>query len=132
MTEDFRDDGDPQGPSYPSAPPYSEATYAPGYAQPGYAGQPYGARPPSNGKGVAAMTLGIIALCSWWIPLLYLVTAVPMSIIAIVLGAQAKNLNQQGLASNPGQSKAGFICGIIAIVLCLANGLIGVLLAVNR
>ncbi|MDQ1688971.1 MAG: hypothetical protein QOK42_1946 [Frankiaceae bacterium] len=121
-------------------PPHPQQGYGPpppGYGPPQGYGQPPGYQPYSYGmggaaedsKGHAAMVMGIIACCTFWIPFLYLVTAVPLSILAIVFGTKGKRLADQGRASNRGQAQAGFICGIVALALCVLSGVVGVLIA---
>ncbi len=135
-----------QQPSYPQpyqeqpygAQPYGAAPawpppsgYAPqGYGPQGYGPQGYPGAPAQqlNSKGMWAMIMGIISICIFWIPFLYLVTAVPLSILAIVFGAKGRGLAARGLASNPGQALAGVICGSIGAALCVLNGVAGVLL----
>jgi len=63
---------------------------------------------PQNGKGTAALILGIIGL--FLFPVIF-------SILAIILGAQGKNLAARGLATNRGAAQAGFVMGIIGLVL---------------
>lgn len=108
------------GPGAPGAPgPHGYPGY-PGY--PGYQGQGAGygwpAMPmaPSNGMGVAALVLGIIAavgFCLW--PL-----AIVLGILAIIFGAIGRGKARRGEATNPGQALAGIICGAAGIVLGVA------------
>ena len=109
----------------PAAPQYGEQT--PQYAQPpaapqygsgygdqyGYGQPPFGA-PTSekNSLGTIALVLGIIGVLAFWIPIL----AIGLGIAATVLGAKAKNAVKAGLATNGGAAKAGFVLGIVAIV----------------
>lgn len=124
----------PQAPAYAPPPAWSYGQQ-PGYAPqpPGYAVQsPYYTPSPygdPNAKGRQAMVMGIIACCTWWIPFLYLVTAVPLSILAIVFGVKGRGLASRGLASNPGQALAGVICGSIAAGLSVLSAIIGIAMA---
>lgn len=131
-----------QQPSYPGPPqPYPTQLYAPQqYAPAPYPGQPYPGQPygwpgygygpaPKNGPGTAALTLGIIALCTFWVPLLYLVGAVPCAIIAIVQGSKGRKLAAAGWATNGGKAKAGVVCGIIALILCMLDFALGIWLS---
>jgi len=59
---------------------------------------------PRNGKGTAALVLGILGL--FLFPVVF-------SVLAIILGVQGKNLADQGLATNRGAAQAGFVLGII-------------------
>jgi hypothetical protein len=84
---------------------------------------------PKNGPGTAALTLGIIALCTFWVPVLYLIGAVPCAIIAIVQGSKGRKLAAAGWATNDGKAKAGIVCGIVALVLCLLVLIGGIVIA---
>ncbi|MFF4525668.1 DUF4190 domain-containing protein [Streptomyces bluensis] len=111
--------GYPQYPSHPSHPghpghghqyaPHQYAAYqgAPGY---GWPGMPLG---PSNGMGIASLTLGIIAavgFCMW--PL-----AILLGVLAVIFGVVGRAKAGRGEATNPGQALAGIICGATGIVL---------------
>jgi len=61
----------------------------------------------------------------------HLVTAVPLSILAVIFGVQGRGLAARGLASNPRQALAGIICGSIGAVLCVLNFIVGALLAIR-
>lgn len=113
---------EPQGqPPYGQQPP-GQPPYGAGPGQPGgpASGQPPGATPhggspeqPSNGMGLTALILGIIA-----IPLVccaYL--GIPLGIVAVVLGWLGKGKAERGEATNRGQALAGLICGAIAVIL---------------
>lgn len=63
---------------------------------------------PQNGKGTAALVLGILGL--FLCPVIF-------SVLAIILGVQGKNLADQGLATNRGAAQAGFVLGIIGVVI---------------
>ncbi len=88
-----------------------------GYGQPGAYGQPpaYGGPNPygvggstqKNNLGGWALGLGIAGL---------LCCGIFAGIPAIILGRQSQAAAAQGLATNGGQGKAGFILGIIACV----------------
>lgn len=105
-------------PVYPPAPVpnYGTPTYAnPGYQQPpaypnaGYGAPMYGgAMIPQNGKGTAALVLGILGL--FLFPVIF-------SVLAIILGVQGKNLADRGMATNRGAAQAGFVLGIIGLVI---------------
>ena len=120
--------------------PYAPQPYGQPYPPQAYPGQAYPGPPPGwqgygygpapkNGPGTAALTLGIIALCTFWVPFLYLITSVPCAIIAIVQGSKARRLAAAGWATNGGKAKAGVICAVIAIVLCVLNFLLGIWLS---
>jgi len=69
---------------------------------------------PQNGMGTAALVFGILQFFCF--PLLG-------SILAIIFGRIGMTRADQGLATNRGSAKAGFILGIIGLVL-VAFGLI--------
>jgi hypothetical protein len=61
------------------------------------------------------MVLGILSIpcfCAWYI-------AIPIGIIAIILGVIAKNQADRGQAGGRGMALAGLICGSIGTVLAL-------------
>ncbi|PZS34217.1 MAG: hypothetical protein DLM59_05195 [Pseudonocardiales bacterium] len=79
------------------------------------------------------MIMGIISVCTFWIPLLYLISSVPLGIIATVFGVKGRRLAAQGQATNPGQAQAGIILGSIGLVLCAINLIVGIaIVAANR
>ncbi|MFM8323645.1 MAG: DUF4190 domain-containing protein [Pirellulaceae bacterium] len=63
---------------------------------------------PQNGMGTAALVLGILGFFCF--PLI-------SSLLAIIFGRIGMTRADQGLATNRGTAKAGFILGIIGIVL---------------
>lgn len=97
------------GPAAPGG--YGHPAYPQGY---GWPGMPMA---PQNGMGTAAMVLGILACCLFCI---YGVVSLVLGVIAVVLGVKGKKRVQRGEANNHGQAQAGFIMGIIGIVLGLA------------
>ncbi|MFI2208148.1 DUF4190 domain-containing protein [Streptomyces sp. NPDC020141] len=107
--------GHAPGPGYPAAPD----PYGGGYpAYPGYQGYPpTGWQPPvttSNGMGVAAMVLGILALCLvclWGIPGLVL------GLLALIFGVNGRKRVRMGRADNDGMALSGIILGTIGMVL---------------
>ena len=66
-----------------------------------------------SGRAVASLVLGIIGLFAWMIPFLGL----PIQIIGLVLGIQARASTKRGLAI------AGITLSIIGIVLSVISGL---------
>lgn len=107
-----------QAPQYGEQAQYGQPPAAPQYGQGygeqhGYGQSPFGG-PTSekNSLGTTALVLGIIGVLAFWIPIL----AIGLGIAATVVGAKAKNAVKQGLATNGGAAKAGFILGIVAIV----------------
>ncbi|MFJ2591404.1 DUF4190 domain-containing protein [Streptomyces erythrochromogenes] len=99
--------GDAGLPGYPGYPAQQ------GYPFPG-AYQPYG-RTPSNGFGITALVLGILAV----VGCITSVIAVALGIGAVVFGALGKGKANRGEADNGGMALAGIILGAIGIVLGL-------------
>ncbi|NEB17218.1 DUF4190 domain-containing protein, partial [Streptomyces coelicoflavus] len=91
-----------------------------GYGYPGY-GQGYGwpgmPMAPQNGMGTASMVLGILA-CALFC--MYGVVSLVLGVLAIVFGVKGRRKAELGLASNHGQAQAGFVMGIIGVVLGIA------------
>ncbi len=71
---------------------------------------------PQNGLGTAALVLGILGIigCLPYIG----------SILGIVFGKMGMNKADQGLATNGGAAKAGFILGIIGLILAVIGTII--------
>ncbi|GAA2226318.1 DUF4190 domain-containing protein [Streptomyces amakusaensis] len=95
---------DPYGGGHPPYPGYQ------GYPPTGW--QPPAA--PSNGMGIAAMVLGILAiclLCVWGIP------GIVLGIPAVVFGVLGRKRARRGEANNDGMALTGIILGTIGIVL---------------
>jgi Interferon-induced transmembrane protein. len=65
--------------------------------------QPYGAAVPGNGKATASLVLGILSL---------ILPGLPLGIIGIVLGVQARNAMPEGTPDR-GKATAGLVCSII-------------------
>lgn len=63
---------------------------------------------PQNGMGTAALVLGILGFFCF--PLI-------SSVLAIIFGKIGMTRANQGLATNRGVAKAGFVLGIIGVVL---------------
>ena len=57
--------------------------------------------------------LGIVGVVGFLVPIL----SIGLGIAATVVGTKAKNAVQQGLATNGGAARAGFVLGIVAIAL---------------
>ncbi|WKV71600.1 DUF4190 domain-containing protein [Streptomyces sp. PCS3-D2] len=106
--------GDAGYPGYPAAQQgYPYSAHQTGYPYPG-AYPPYGRRP-SNGFGVTALVLGILAVVGCVTSFL----AVALGIGAVVFGALGKGKANRGEADNGGVALAGIILGAIGIVLGL-------------
>lgn len=96
--------------SYPGAPPpYGQPPVPPG-------GNPYPGYdvPQGNGKAVAGMVLGILAIVFCWTTLFDLVLLVP-AVIFSALGLGVAKTNGRGR----GQAIAGLICSAVAVVLAV-------------
>lgn len=92
--------------------------YPQGYGQP-YAQQP---PPPSNGLGVAALVLGILAILLAFIPILGFV-AYPLAIVGIILGLVGLGRVRKGRASR-GITVAGLIASVVGLVLVIVSTVI--------
>jgi hypothetical protein len=86
-------------------PGYGGPGYGPGYGAPAY-GQAYAQ--PQNSAGTTALVTGIISLFC---------CGVILGVVAIVQGRKGMALADQGLATNRGSAQAGFVLGIIGLVL---------------
>ncbi|WP_049871733.1 DUF4190 domain-containing protein [Catenulispora acidiphila] len=95
----------PQYPAPPPLPPEAYPTYGggQGYDYGGFGAPPVRRR---NGMGVAALVLGIAG---------FLVG--PTSILAIIFGRIGLNRVARGEATNRGVAQAGFVLGIVTLVL---------------
>lgn len=105
---------DPGGYAYPG-PQAAQQTYGyPGYpGYPGNAGYPAYGTQKSNGFGVTALVLGILAVVGCVTSFI----AVALGIGAVVFGAVGKSKANRGQADNGGMALAGIILGAIGIVL---------------
>ncbi|NED75240.1 DUF4190 domain-containing protein, partial [Streptomyces sp. SID9944] len=109
--------GHPGQPGYPGRPGYPGQ---PGYPGPGgypAYGWPGVAMAPQNGMGTAALVLGILACCLFC---MYGVVSLILGILAVVFGIKGRRRAERGEADNHGQAQAGFVMGIIGIVLGIA------------
>ena len=88
----------PPPPPPPAGPPNPPPAAPPGGG--------YGPTPAQNGLGTAALVLGILGF--FCLPMIG-------PILAIVFGKMGMAKADQGLATNRGNAKAGFILGIIAL-----------------
>ncbi|CAM5596077.1 hypothetical protein SAVIM338S_05317 [Streptomyces avidinii] len=102
------------GYGYPAQPAAPQPGY-PGYpAYPGYQGHPgYPYAPKSNGFGITALVLGIIAVISCYGGILF-------GIPAVIFGVLGRGKAKRGEADNDGMALAGIITGAVGIVVsCL-------------
>ena len=88
--------------------------------QPQYPPQP---RQGSNKQGfaIAALVIGIINLCAWFLP----ICGLPLAIIGIVLGIVGLPSSQKGMAI------AGIVLSSLGLVAAIVNAITGALLATN-
>ena len=93
-------DGAAEQPTYPAQP---------GYAAPGYAPEPV---KPKNGMGTAALVFGILAVLTFWFPVLGAVLA----IVAIILGVVGRGRVRKGVATNGGVALTGLILGVLVLI----------------
>ena len=96
------------GPAAPGG--YGYPAYPQGY---GWPGMPMA---PQNGLGTTAMVLGILACCLFCF---YGLPSLVLGVVAVILGDTGKKRDERGEANNRSQAQAGFIMGIIGIVLGL-------------
>ena len=76
---------------------------------------------PQNGMGTAALVMGILQ---------FFCLGTVGSILAIVFGKIGMNKADQGLATNRGSAKAGFILGIVGIALTVIGLVVAVIAGV--
>ncbi|MFD7094822.1 DUF4190 domain-containing protein [Streptomyces xanthophaeus] len=115
---------DPGGYGYPGPPPAptgygfpGDAGYPgpPGYpGQQAYGGYPYGGRQLSNGFGITALVLGILAVVAAF-GCITAFLAVPIGIGAVVYGVLGRGKAARGEADNGGMALAGLITGSVGI-----------------
>lgn len=75
----------------------------------------------TDGMSIASLVCGIVGLVFMFIPIIYGVGIIP-SILGIIFG----NISKKKIRQNPnlegyGMAKAGFICGIIGVVLSVIS-----------
>lgn len=80
-----------------------------------------GGTAPQNGMGTAALVMGILQ---------FFCLGTVGTILAIVFGKIGMNKAEQGLATNGGAAKAGFILGIIGAVLSVIGLVVWLILMV--
>jgi hypothetical protein len=68
-----------------------------------------------GGKAVASLTLGILSLVCWYLP----IVGLPMTITGLVLGIKDHH------SSKPGMAVAGIVTNIIGLVLSVINAAVG-------
>ncbi len=81
----------------------------------------------SSGKATAALILGVVELLLVWLP----IAAWIVGGIAIALGLTAKSdIKRKGLGGL-GKANAGFVLGIIAVVVGLAIGILSAVITAS-
>jgi hypothetical protein len=100
----------PETPQQPDTPQPTVAPEQPSYseAHPQLPGPDQYAPPPQNGMGVAALVMGILQ---------FFCLGLIGSILAVVFGRIGMRKAASGQATNGGTAKAGFVLGIIGLVL---------------
>jgi hypothetical protein len=84
------------------------------------AGQQYPpAAAPANGMGTAALIMGILQ---------FFCLSLLGSILAIIFGKIGMNKAARGEATNGGSAKAGFILGIIGLILFIIGAIVWIVL----
>lgn len=86
----------------------------------------------TNGLGVAALVLGILACLTAWIPIIGLVS-IPVAVLGLVFGGIGFLISLVGRRSSLGMPISGIIICIVALVLQVAvtGGTIGVTKAID-
>ena len=112
----------PPPPYPPQSPPPYPPTYPPTY--------PYPVNPPTSGKAIASLVLGIVglfALCAYGLGLV-------AAILAVVFGflARADIRRAQGALGGDGLAKAGLVTGFVGIGLAVLGLLLVIGLLVSR
>lgn len=117
----------PQGDAWQNAPRMSPEQNQPSYgappppgAPPGYGGQPsYGGgggypQKQSNGMGIAALVLGILAILTCWF-----IVGGFFGLLALIFGIIGRGKAKRGEASNGGMALTGIILGVISMLVAI-------------
>jgi uncharacterized membrane protein HdeD (DUF308 family) len=75
-----------------------------------------------NGAGTAALVVGIVSLVLA-VLVIFAVLAIPLGIIAAILGGIGMSRASKGVADNRGQAITGLITGLLSIVVAVAIGI---------
>jgi amino acid transporter len=92
------------------------------YGQQQYGAPPGHSGPKSNGLGIAALVVGLLALLGT----LIIVGGIVLGIAAIVLGFLGRSKVKRGEADNGGMAIAGLVLGAVALVLSVVFLAVGV------
>lgn len=106
-------------PAY-GAPPPAYGAPPPAYGAPAY-GAPVGG-PPRNGRGVAALVLGILALLTS----ITVVGGILFGVLALVFGVLGRGRARRQEATNGGMATAGIVLGLLGLLLSAALIVAGV------
>jgi hypothetical protein len=75
-----------------------------------------------NGVGTAALVVGIVSLVLA-VLVIFAILAIPLGIIAAILGGIGMSRASKGQADNRGQALTGLITGVLSIVVAVAIGI---------
>ena len=75
-----------------------------------------------NGAGTAALVVGIVSLVLA-VLVIFALLAIPLGIIAAILGGIGMSRASKGQADNRGQALTGLITGILSIVVAIVIGI---------
>jgi hypothetical protein len=75
-----------------------------------------------NGVGTAALVVGIVSLVLA-VLVIFALLAIPLGIIAAILGGIGMSRASKGQADNRGQALTGLITGVLSIVVAVAIGI---------
>ena len=75
-----------------------------------------------NGAGTAALVIGVVSLVLA-VLVIFAVLAIPLGIIAAILGGIGMSRASKGQADNRGHALSGLITGLLAIVVAFAIGI---------
>ena len=75
-----------------------------------------------NGAGTAALVVGVVSLVLA-VLVIFAVLAIPLGIIAAILGGIGMSRASKGQADNRGHALSGLITGLLAIVVAFAIGI---------
>lgn len=78
-------------------------------------------RYPRNGAGDAALTVGIVAVLCALLPIVGDYVALPVAVLAIVLGGVGYVRTERGTATNPWKAMSGGLLGVVAVLIVFTN-----------
>jgi hypothetical protein len=86
---------------------------------------------PENGPGTTALLLGALAVPLAFVPVLYVVGAVPCAVVAVLRSRRARALVAEGRATNAASARWGLWLAALALVIAGLNLAVAVYLAVQ-